>query len=94
MPFSTPYDDDLVTIKTRTRVYGGWGDFELQQMTVRDARRLRQSLQNRNYDNTQRGDKVFIDVAGTLSQIYATRPPEPTTPALVDPGVEYSTEEE
>jgi len=71
----TDYDNDLVTVTLR--VMGQrkrWAEFERVEMTVKEARELRQELAQVNYENAKPGDKAFIHVYGTLSQQWATEP--------------------
>lgn len=69
----TIYDDDLVTITLRTRgPRKCWAEFERREVTVREARELRRVLVAP--EDAKEGDRVFIRVNGTLSQIYATEP--------------------
>ena len=65
-------DNTIVTVTLRVRDRNAFGDFEEVQMTVAEARELRQKLAGRTFANTRKGDRVFLGVGGTLSQIYAT----------------------
>jgi hypothetical protein len=65
------HQNDRVTVRVRERVRGGFGEFIEERVTVRVARDLYLELKGHNYNNTRPGDRVWISVGGTLSQIAA-----------------------
>jgi len=68
----TEYDQDIVTAVFRTRIRGGWDEFEGEEMSVAEARQQRKALRGRTYDNTRVGDRIFLGIRGTLSQQLAS----------------------
>jgi hypothetical protein len=58
------YANDIIEVKTRERVRGGWKEVVRQEMTVKEARELRAKLAGRTFHNTKPGDLIFLGVTG------------------------------